>query len=1167
MSAEPSSLETIASLLGGALEPLVQALAAEENVRQYVAQIGWDLPEPAPPAFAGLTSSLEGVVQAFADLQQQRVLVAEGEADDDTLLPKFGSLLVAVLAFTTELGRLPDNLRAQLPPAYLSESGIADAIIERLLEDTAVRALANAAPLATALLELGGLVDAESVAADAARHQTDYVSRRLRFDRLSTFLNDPAAVAREVYGWGTPALDGDRLFAALERVGFALLIPAHIRYPSPDALAALTPGVSVPVDTGPDPMLVVPLASVGGLALELGVFPAPKLTPGELQGLAFALGGSASFAGTLPVAPNLALSIDATLDLTNGLGVVLRPDGPPRVVTSLASGGAAALSGHALVKLAYERDDEQPTRLLSMPGGSRLEIQSADVGIGVSDEAGDLDVLAQLDLTGGKLVIATDEADGFLAHLLPSDGIAVNFDFGVAWSQKGGLRFSGGAALETTLSLGLALGPFRIDSVTLALAAKAEGIDLALGVTGGGVIGPVSASVDKLGLASALAFHSGNLGPVDLSFAFKPPAGLGLAIDAGPVSGGGYVFFDPDAGRYAGVLQLSVYAVSITVIGLIDTRLPGGQPGFSFLLVVCVEFTPIQLGFGFTLNGVGGLAGINRTFVTEALQAGVRAGTLDHVLFPHDVVRNAPQIISDIRTIFPPAQGRYVFGPMAIIGWGTPTLIEAKLGILLEIPSPVVLAILGQINVNLPAPDAPVVELHLDVLGVIDFGQKLFSLDATLHDSRVAFLTISGDMAFRLAWGENSSFALSIGGFNPHFTPPPGFPDLRRLTLGLNVGDAIRVTIQGYFALTSNTLQLGVKAEAYLGAGDFNVYGWLGFDALLIFTPFSFIVDFTAGLALRSGTSTLLGISLAGSFSGPTPWHVEGTASVSLLFFDISVHVSQDFGEARSNELPSTNAWPPLRDALREPRNWAPALDPALPRIVTLAEPEASGGGSGGPLLFDPSGGASVRQRVLPLNLELEKFGEAKPEGQTLFTIDAVALGSDPTDYSVVNEEFARGQFKNLSDAQKLSLPSFEPMQAGIAIADDSVAVGRELDLSLDFETIYVDSVSARRLGTRYALPLSSLLAYGKHAPAATSALVQQGLSRFRAGAEFNGQVVLAPEHWVVATSDDLTLVAEVTGPTTKGTAFDALERHLQTHPEDRGRLQVVALHELESAA
>ena len=57
------------------------------------------------------------------------------------------------------------------------------------------------------------------------------------------------------------------------------------------------------------------------------------------------------------------------------------------------------------------------------------------------------------------------------------------------------------------------------------------------------------------------------------------------------------------------------------MIGVLDTIMPDGSSGFSFLLIITFTLPPIQLGFGFTLNGVGGLGGVNRTMNTDALQA------------------------------------------------------------------------------------------------------------------------------------------------------------------------------------------------------------------------------------------------------------------------------------------------------------------------------------------------------------------------------------------------------------------------------------------------------------------------------------------------------------------------------------------------------------------
>ena len=88
--------------------------------------------------------------------------------------------------------------------------------------------------------------------------------------------------------------------------------------------------------------------------------------------------------------------------------------------------------------------------------------------------------------------------------------------------------------------------------------------------------------------------------------------------------------------------------------------MPDGSPGFALLILVTAEFVPIQLGFGFTLIGVGGLLALNRRLDTEALRVGVRTGALNSVLFPQDIIANITRIISDIKDIFPIADDHFV---------------------------------------------------------------------------------------------------------------------------------------------------------------------------------------------------------------------------------------------------------------------------------------------------------------------------------------------------------------------------------------------------------------------------------------------------------------------------------------------------------------------------
>ena len=165
--------------------------------------------------------------------------------------------------------------------------------------------------------------------------------------------------------------------------------------------------------------------------------------------------------------------------------------------------------------------------------------------------------------------------------------------------------------------------------------------------------------------------------------------------------------------------------------------------------------------------------------MVDVLRTGLKNRTLDAVLFPEDPLRNALQIVSNLRQVFPPKRDQFVFGPMAIIGWGTPTVLTIELGVVLEFPSPLRLIVLGQFRAFLPSEEKPLVRLQMDALGVVDFDKGEGSVDATLYDSRLMHYALSGDMALRARWNENPTFVLAVGVSIPTFNPRPVSPNWR----------------------------------------------------------------------------------------------------------------------------------------------------------------------------------------------------------------------------------------------------------------------------------------------------------------------------------------------------------------------------------------------------
>src|SRR5262249_20425417 len=277
----------------------------------------------------------------------------------------------------------------------------------------------------------------------------------------------------------------------------------------------------------------------------------------------------------------------------------------------------------------------------------------------------------------------------------------LKFELGARWSATQGFSFEGSASAEIDLPLVLSIGPLRINALHLGLGPSDAGLALEVSMSIGATIGPVAVSVDRIGALATVAFHDGNLGPLDLDLAFQPPDGAGLVVDAAGVTGGGFLKHDAAKHEYSGVLQLQFIDLALQAFGLITTQVAGGA-GYSLIALVDAEFPPVQLGWGFTLNGAGGLLALNRTASTDALHAALKAGQLSTILSPNNPPPSARGVLAQLAAFFPAATGRFLFGPRALIGWGTPTVLKAAIAVVIELPEPIRVILLARIEARLP---------------------------------------------------------------------------------------------------------------------------------------------------------------------------------------------------------------------------------------------------------------------------------------------------------------------------------------------------------------------------------------------------------------------------------------------------------------------------------
>ncbi len=1011
------TLERVAISLARLLSPLEERMQAGE-ARLLLAELGLQFPPAldAAPGFANALQTSATDLRALLPLVKELIDAIKAE-NIGTVISKgtelFGKVKGVVEGFTT----LANQVRAFGPFGGVSAGELntfADNLPGRLLDYIIVRNLESIKGAAEALDFIGAVERIPGNVGLADPAKPPYTERKLRVDQLMNFLKGPGEHLKTLYQWGNPGFTGVELLAKGQKLLNSAGIPAIFdQGVIPPVLDLAIFEVRPRLDLNPKGIIIK-------LSDEIKVDKAHPFIKDDFK-MEVAFNGDLKAATTLTIQPNGNL--------------IFKPPG-------------ADFTGRADVKFTAGMANS-PYVILGAPGGSRLTVNQliAKTGVDFAVTGGNSQGMfgIEAEVKNGKVVIDLSGADGFLSKLFSGVG-RIESDFGltVGFNTRNGLYFRGSTSLQILLPLHLQLGPVELQALILTVGLDGNRIPFGIGANVKAELGPIKAVVEEMGINAFLEFkpnRDGKAGPVDFNLGFRPPKGVGLSFDAGGFKGGGFLGIDTERGRYVGALELTFQGfLTLKAIGIIATKNPDGSKGFSLLIIITAEFPPIQLSFGFTLNAVGGILALNRTMNLEALREGVRTNAIKSVLFPVDIVANINRIVSDLERIFPIQQGRFAFGPMFIIGWGTPTLISIELGLIIEVPSPIRIAILGVLKTVLPREELPLLRLQVNFLGAIDFEQGTLSFDATLYDSRLITFSLSGDMAVRLNWGSNPGFILSVGGFHPAFQPPAGLTNMRRITINLLAEDNPRIRLENYFAVTSNTVQVGSRVELYAAAWKFNVYGFMAFDALIQFSPFKFMIDFEAMLAVRIGDEELFSLHLEAHMSGPAPWHVSGSASFRILFIKVKVRFDVEWGDRPNDPLPTVEVLKELEDALKARQSWQAVLPDNRNLLVSLRELPADTAD----ILLHPAGFLRIAQRNTPLDLNIQKYGTKKPSDGQRFTIKSVIAGQDPltgTELSTTpfSDYFAAAQYLDMTNSEKLARPSFEKMKGGVEVRQNGL--------------------------------------------------------------------------------------------------------------------------------
>jgi len=1138
------TLENLGKNLVLAIAPLRNAVSSRDQFVQFLYRLGWNATD-IPPAYSSLITKVDEAVAAL------ETLIATPNTEQ--ALKVIGKVKAVVDAI---------DALSDVPPGIADATDFLAEIKDRLLEILVVDFLASQKPFLFNLLKMLGAI--EPVHMPATANRPSFIRFKINWEKIPEAISHPDDLPEKIYGWGTPDVKYDTLFYHILEILHAFSIPV--------SMVSVDPEISTGYvgENEFDPFLSslgfelkIPFTylNIAGAEREIGleILELPQAET-KMPGIIIQPNIPSEIGERLRIREDINLRIKAGSNIAEQFGILIRPGDisvkyPFQGGTELPDFGFGA---------GVEFTPATSTVLLGSAGSTRIEALGGSIDFAFRFTNEKPELIFGFDLKGLALILQASESDGFIRTILGEGQTKIDIPLGLEWSSKTGIKFKGGGGFEISVSPHLSLGPISIEQMLIRLVGDATppaSLKLTLGANIKGDLGPLQFVVQEIGLNLQMIFvKGGNAGPFDFNIGFKPPNGVGLSVDSGVIQGGGFLYLDFEKGEYMGALELEFQNMfSMKAIGIINTKMPDETTGFSLLIIITTEFTPIQLGFGFALLGVGGLLGVNRTTRIDALREGIKTNALKSILFPEDVIANINRIVSDLKKIFPPLNRHFVIGPMAKIGWGTPAIISLEFGLLLEIPNPAIV-ILGVLKALLPEEERALLKLQVNFLGVIDFENRYISFDASLYDSRLLTYTLTGDMAFRFSWGENGVLILSVGGFHPSFRDaPPDLQHMRRLTINLLSGKNPRLTIESYFAVTSNTVQFGARAELYAAAAGFNVYGFVSFDVLFHRKPFHFLADIHAKLVLRRGTSVVMGIKVRAELDGPRPWDLHGEASVSFWFFSITIPFHEKWGEGPDEIGPQqADLLAMLTAEVQDFRNWKADI-PSNSRLhVSLKKIEPPAG----QLVIHPFGALTFSERLAPLKMTLDKFGNQVPKDANLFALTGIKSNTTDLATDEVSEQFARANFVEMSDDEKLSSPSFERMTSGFKIiASSDLRIAPPVAKSVDYELTYLRK-------RRFSLSPAGLYKLAKglfKASAKGSAVSKSPLSHQNNRISTNApeEVVVKREKYVVANISDMQMFSSGLVANSYTEASELQRRLIAKNPELKGQLQILSDYEV----
>lgn len=641
------------------------------------------------------------------------------------------------------------------------------------------------------------------------------------------------------------------------------------------------------------------------------------------------------------------------------------------------------------------------------------------------------------------LVFSLDlrKENGFFEKLL-SAPISFSVDeLAVGYTYQNGLSIGGSTSIRIPINKTIDLKAAKISNLALEIGVPDfRGLNVGISTNLSLNLDCVNFSLSDLGfgLKTELLDNHWRFKDFNLSPTLKLPDGMGISIDLEGVKGAGALKWNAETGEMLGFAELAIVELfSASSLFLLNTK-PKDGAKFSFMGAIFLTIEGgIPLGMGFSLTGIGGSLGLFRRIDTDRMQRAVHDGTLSSVVFVKDVEKHLDTVLENMTSFYPVSKENFFFGAMAQISWAEK--VKVDMGLFIQAPDPVVIMIAGGLHFNVADELDKLLSINANFLGIIDFSKGL-SFDASLYDSYIVGIQFYGDIALRVYWaGDTKGFLLSAGGFHPQYKPEAGFnvADMKRLGMKFEI-ECVKLSMEEYFAVTSNTVQFGSDSRLQVGWKEFGLAGYMYYNVLFQFRPFAFQFDAGIGVSVKCGSWTLMCIDLYLEVSGPTPWHIHGKASFWFLLVKIKCNFTAEWGKKQQvGEQSTVLVIENYSKSFENNDNWTVISSDRVDHLVVLAPY------SGGEIMMKSADTLRFSQEEIPLDEDMECFGESLP---SVFRVDLteVSVGVGESEKTLatapVSTSFAPSMFKKMTEHDKLTKPSYQSMHSGFTVQGDKDA-------------------------------------------------------------------------------------------------------------------------------